>query len=226
MAAMAARARAPYTGTMKRRARVLAATILALGAGAAGSLSVRTVDSPAAVTQEALRQSLRRLWSDHAYWMRDYVKDAVYLHPQRRFVSGRLLRAQDEIGEAYGAYFGREQGARLALLLREHVEIAADVIAAAKSRDAPRLKAADARWRANARSTADFLSAAGPYWERERLRELFDARVTWAAREIAAQIEADWAADVPAAEGAQEQSLRLADALADEIIARFPERFR
>lgn len=173
----------------------------------------------------ALRERMRDLWEEQAFWTRDWLKDEVTRHPERRAVSGRLLRAYDETGALIGEYFGEEAGRRVSAMLREQAELAAETVAAAKKKDKAAMATADGRWRENAGRLADFLAQLNPYWGRDPTRALFDERVTWVQREAAAQVEKDWAADIPAFDGSREHSRRLADWLADGIVDQFPARF-
>ena len=76
---------------------------------------------------------------------------------------GRLLQNQTDIGDAIKPFYGEAAGDELTRLLREHIFIAADIIAAAKAGDAGRrgrrLRPAG---RANADEIAAFLNAANP----------------------------------------------------------------
>lgn len=206
----------------------MAAALLAAGLaawrGLPGPGPARAVGSFPGEKAQALRDSLRRLWTDEAYWTRDAIKDTHARHPERRAVSGRLLRAHDELGALLGSYLGPEEGQRLAALLREHAALAVEAAAASRRGDTRRLDAAHARWRENAGRLAERLAALNPYWG-ERTRALLEERVNWAARAAVAQAERDWPADLAAADGAVENARRLADELAAGLVDRFPERF-
>ena len=62
---------------------------------------------------------------------------------------GRLLQNQTDIGDAIKPFYGDEAGNELTRQLKQHILIAADVIAAAKAGDAAALAAAQAQWAAN-----------------------------------------------------------------------------
>jgi hypothetical protein len=96
---------------------------------------------------------------------------------------------------------------------------------AARRKDKAAVSAADARWRASAARLADYLGSLAPYWGRDETRALLDERVTWTEREALAQVEKDWAGDLPSFDGGREHARRVADALADGIVDQFPARF-
>src|SRR5688572_19116022 len=96
-----------------------------------------------------LRIAMRKLWSDHVIWTRDYVVAAVAGSPSADESAKRLLRNQDEIGAAIVPYYGKAAGDGLTKLLKEHIMIAVDLVAAAKANDQRKLKDADERWKKN-----------------------------------------------------------------------------
>ena len=80
----------------------------------------------------SLRTAMRRLWADHAIWTRQYIIAAVAGTPDAEAAAARLLRNQEDIGNAIVPYYGEEAGAALTKYLKEHILIAVDLVAAAK----------------------------------------------------------------------------------------------
>src|SRR5215216_6598525 len=54
-----------------------------------------TAEGGAAV---ALRQDMRKLWTDHVVWTRDYILAAVGDQPDAQAAAGRLMKNQEDIG--------------------------------------------------------------------------------------------------------------------------------
>ena len=106
----------------------------------------------AAVTQKelAFRNGMRALWEDHVTWTRLAVISLVAGSPDTEATVARLLKNQTDIGNAIKPYYGAAAGNALTGLLRQHILIAADLIAAAKAGDQAKVAAEQARWRANA----------------------------------------------------------------------------
>jgi len=48
----------------------------------------------------SLERAMHRLWADHAIWTRNYVVGALAGGPDAEATAGRLLRNQDDIGNA------------------------------------------------------------------------------------------------------------------------------
>ena len=122
------------------------ALALAVGVGrmhgvAAAPLGPAPEQQTAAAT--ALRQAMRRLWTDHVVWTRGYIVAAVGDQPDAQAAAARLMKNQEDIGAAVAHYYGRPAGERLTVLLKEHIAIAVDIIKFAKAGDKAAQQQAD-----------------------------------------------------------------------------------
>ena len=111
-----------------------------------------------------LKQDMRKLWTDHVIWTRQYIVAAVAGTPDAEAAAGRLLRNQEDIGNAIVPFYGEAAGAKLTELLKDHILIAVDAIAAAIADDERLFRRLDRRWRENADDIAAFLAGANPNW--------------------------------------------------------------
>ncbi|HXG74994.1 MAG TPA: hypothetical protein VNJ53_00325, partial [Gaiellaceae bacterium] len=105
-----------------------------------------------------LRQDLRRLWEDHATWTRLAVISLTTDAPDTQATVARLLRNQTDLGNAVKPFYGAAAGRQLTALLREHILVAADLIAAAREGDSQAVAAEQARWAGNADRIAALLA--------------------------------------------------------------------
>ena len=203
---------------------LLAGTII----GCSSASRVTTQEAAGRVvdpTAEDLRLAMRKLWSEHVIWTRDYIVAATTDHPSAPAVSRRLLRNQDDIGNAITPYYGAAAGSRLASLLKDHILIAVDLVGAAKAGDTPKKEDADRRWHANATEIATFLSAANPNWPRQTMFEMLNDHLSLTAQEAGDRLGSRWDDDIATFDRIHAQSLRMADALTDGIVRQFPTRF-
>ena len=183
----------------------------------------------AAISAKELRfrNDMRKLWEDHVTWTRLAVISLVDGSADTNATVARLLRNQDDIGNAIKPYYGNAAGNALSQKLREHILIAADLIAAAKSGDQSRVAAEQARWQQNARDIATFLSKANPrYWKRGALAAMLFMHLRLTTDEAVARIKGDWEADVTSYDRIHVHALGMADALSTGIVKQFPRRFR
>jgi hypothetical protein len=170
---------------------------------------------------------MRRLWEDHITWTRLAVISLTTDSPDTEATVGRLLQNQTDIGNAIKPYYGAAAGNRLAALLREHILIAADLIAAARQGDQAAVDAEQARWRANADEIAALLSSANPrYWRLGEMKAMMYDHLRLTTDEVVARLEQDWAADVRAYDRIHRQILHMADMLSTGIVKQFPGRSR
>ena len=88
--------------------------------------------SQSAIARQAFHDRMRELWSDHIVYTRGVIVSVAGGLPDTAEVVQRLLRNQDEIGEAIKPYYGDAGGTQLASLLRNHIQLAAKTLIAAK----------------------------------------------------------------------------------------------
>lgn len=173
----------------------------------------------------SIKLAMRRLWSDHVIWTRDYVVAAIAGSPDADAVAGRLLRNQDDIGNAIVPFYGGDAGKALTHLLRQHIMIAVELVDAAKASDQEKFADADRRWERNAVDIATFLSGANPNWPEKDVVDLLNQHLVLTKNEAVARLEKRWDDDIDAFDQIFTEILTVADVLADGIIKQFPAKF-
>jgi hypothetical protein len=229
------------THTGRRRSRLpLAAAVAVVSAGlafafagghAAQSHSEEHADAaqPRVLSQErlALHDGMRRLWEDHITWTRLFIVSATANLPDAPATTQRLLRNQDDIGDAVKPFYGRAAGERLTTLLRKHITTAAELVAAASAGDQAAVERHNRAWYRNANQIADFLSEANPrHWPRREMRSMMRGHLDLTLAEVVAYLEHDHRTDIRTYDLIHRQILKMADMLSDGIAAQFPKRFR
>jgi hypothetical protein len=181
-----------------------------------------------ALTQSSvsLKLALRRLWTDHVIWTRDYVVAAVAGAADSGSAAGRLLKNQEDIGNAVVPIYGPDAGRKLTELLKQHIMIAVDLIEAAKKDDQKTFADKDRGWSANAEEIATLLSSANPRnWKKSDVVDLLEQHLRLTKSEVVARLTKKWDDDVAAFDQIFTEILTVADVLADGIVAQFPEKF-
>lgn len=191
----------------------------------AGMPGTGMVNPVASSSSRELHDAMRKLWSDHVVWTRLYIIAAAAGDASAQTAAARLLRNQEDIGNAIAPYYGAAAGARLTELLKEHITIAVDLVSAAKARDDAKVSDADRRWHANANDIATFLSGANPNWPRAALLSMLNEHLALTTQEATARLQGRWADDASAFDRIFSQALMMADALSDGIVKQFPARF-
>jgi hypothetical protein len=172
-----------------------------------------------------LHQDMRKLWSDHVIWTRDYIVAAVGDQPDAQAAANRLMKNQDDIGSAVATYYGKPAGDKLTALLKEHISIAVDIIKFAKAGDKASQQQADAKWHRNGEAIAEFLSQANPNWPRATLAQMMNMHLSTTTDEVVARLTKNWDADARAFDAVYNHILAMSDALSDGIVKQFPEKF-
>jgi hypothetical protein len=169
---------------------------------------------------------LRRLWADHVIWTRDYVIAAVADAPDAEAAAARLLKNQEDIGNAVALVYGESAGQTLTDLLKQHIMIAVDLIEAAKSGNDASFEQNDRKWTENAEEIAALLSSANPdNWPKADVLDLLTQHLNLTKGEVVARLQSKWNDDVEAFDQIFTEILTVADVLADGVIKQFPEKF-
>ena len=170
---------------------------------------------------------MRKLWEDHITWTRLAIISLEGDTPDADATVARLLRNQVDLGNAIKPFYGVKAGNALTGLLKSHILIAADVIAAARAGDAAALADAQARWVANADEIAATLNSVNPrFWKLPTLKTELHKHLELTTNEAVARLQGDWAADVAAYDAVHVHMLHLADFLSSGLMKQFPRRFR
>ena len=174
-----------------------------------------------------LRIALRDLWADHVVWTRLYIISAAGGTPDVDAAAQRLLKNQEDIGNSIKPFYGEEAGDKLTFLLKDHIFIAVDLLNAAKAGDSAAAEEAEKRWYDNADDIATFLSEANPdNWPREETTEMLNEHLSLTKTEAIARLTGDYVTDVEVFDEIFDQSMAMADHLADGIVKQFPKQFK
>jgi hypothetical protein len=171
-----------------------------------------------------LRQDMRKLWSDHVVWTRGVIVAAAEDDPSLQTQLARLMRNQEDLGNAIAPYYGNDAGAKLTSLLKDHIQIAVDLVTAAKAGDAAKQADADKRWHDNAADLATFLAGANPNWQRQALLDMLNQHLALTTTEAVNRLQHNWTDDVSTFDKVYAQAMMMADALTDGIVKQFPTK--
>jgi hypothetical protein len=175
----------------------------------------------------ALRTDMRKLWEDHITWTRLAIISLLSGSPDTNATVARLLRNQVDIGNAVKPFYGRAAGNELTAQLRQHILIAADLIAAAKAGDQAKLASEQALWVKNADGIAALLNSVNPrHWKLPLMKAEMRMHLKLTTAEVVARLQGNWAADVAAYDQVHRHILHMSDLLANGLVEQFPQRFR
>jgi hypothetical protein len=185
--------------------------------------------APATETRKAvaLRTDMRQLWEDHIVWTRLAIISLTTGSPDTEATVGRLLKNQTDIGNAVKPFYGKAAGNTLTAELRQHIFIAADLIAAAKAGDQAKLAEEQARWAKNADDIAAVLNSVNRrFFKLAVLKAEMRMHLKLTTEEAVARLQGNWAADVAAYDKIHRHILHMSDYLSEGLVKQFPKRFR
>jgi len=175
--------------------------------------------------QVDFKMEMRRLWEDHVTYTRMFIVETA-ANISNDVTVARLLKNQEDIGNAIKPYYGDAAGTQLTALLKQHIMIAADVVHAAKAGNSTALDAANKQWYANADQIAAFLSQANPtYWPQSAIKSMLYEHLKLTTAEAVARLQGDWATDIQTYDKVVTQAMMMADGLSAGIIGQFPAMF-
>lgn len=172
-----------------------------------------------------LKLALRDLWVDHIVYTRNYIIGFAAGLPDTNIVAQRLLKNQEDIGNAIKPFYGNEAGDKLTSLLKGHILGAADILKAAKSGNTTGAAAAEKKWYGNADEIATFLSAANPNWSKADLKTMLDSHLNLTLSEAVATLGGKYSNSIIAFDKIRQQAMAMSDSLADGIVKQFPNKF-
>lgn len=172
-----------------------------------------------------LKLSQQKLWIEHILWTRNYILANINSLEDKEAVLQRLLKNQDDIGNSIQTYYGKEAASRLSSLLKEHIEIAGQILDAAKNNNKDDLEKYNKLWHENADKIADFLSSSNPNYSNKVLKNMLYKHLNLLTQEVTARLNKDWNANIEAFDKGEEHMIMFADYLSDGIIKQFPKQF-
>lgn len=172
-----------------------------------------------------LRNAMRQLWEEHIVYTRNFIISSVGDLEDTGKIAERLLRNQDDIGNAIKPIYGEEAGNKLAALLKEHILIAAEIVKTAKVGDSEGVAKGQKKWIGNADDIAVFLSGANPNWPVQTLKDMLYKHLAFTTTEVVSRLKKDWPADIEAYDKGHAHMLMFADILTEGIVKQFPKKF-
>lgn len=121
--------------------------------------------------EQELNQYLRKLWAEHAFWMRQYVVSYFNGSADMTDTTKRLLKNQDQIGRSLGMWYGDKNGAQIADLMKTQLIAFGDMLKGMVNKDKNISVVAEKKWHDSTDKLVDFLVEQNPKWSRIELSQ-------------------------------------------------------
>ncbi len=194
-----------------------------------GTISVNAKPPEQCISQSEVKfkNEFRRLWIDHVLWTSNYITSATTAGAEdQEQVLSRLLKNQEDIGNAVKPVYGEEAGNKLTDLLKEHIVIAGKIVDAAKNGNEDMVAQLNKEWYRNADDLAAFLSGANPNLKNEDLKKLLYMHLELVTDDLLASLEKEWDARIVAIDEGVTHIILMADAISEGVLKQFPEKFK
>lgn len=191
--------------------------------------TTKSDDTKTGITKSELelRDAMDRLWIDHVSWTRNVILNIMDGLAGTDDALKRLLKNQEEIGNAIKTYYGNDAGTKLTSLLKTHITQAGELLKAAKSDDQDKFKKINEDWKKNADSIAVFLSKANSAnWPESDMKKMMQDHLSLTIDEATARLKKDYSGDVKAYDKVVDEILMMSDMLSEGIVKQFPEKFK
>ncbi len=167
-----------------------------------------------------LKLNMRKLWTDHVTWTRQFMVDLLGNLPSIGYTTERLLKNQDQIGNCFRSCFGDVAADSLTALLREHITVAADLLKAIKIGDASMVSLED-QWTKNSEDISILLSTVAPCYSKEELIDMFHTHLILVKYQFIARMDGDYNADILYFDMGLHHIVMISDYLTPGLIEKF-----
>jgi len=171
--------------------------------------------------QQQLYNTLRRLWMEHVLWTRFFLVSTAFDLPDLDYVTKRLLRNPADFAYVLRPLYGSEKAVKFGNLLADHLQIAGQLVNAAKAGDTESADMLREKWYLNASEIASYLGELNPCWDVITWRELLYDHLKMTENEAVLILSGEYPASIDQYDSIQEEALIMADVMARGIIGQF-----
>jgi hypothetical protein len=168
---------------------------------------------------------MRKLMEDHIIYTRLYIISVAHDIGDNIVTLNRLLKNQEDIGNAFGQFYGEDVNVLVTKLFKEHIEIAGQIIDAVKNKKPSDLLIK--KWYKNAKEIAKALSTLNPLnWEQKTVQDAMNKHLSDTLKEASHRLNKQYEEDIKDYDNIHEHILIMADLFSNGIIKQFPEKFQ
>ena len=172
------------------------------------------------------RSIMRLLWQQHISWARMVIVSLAYDLPDQDAVIAQLLQNPVAMGNMLRPLYGDYIADQYTGLVKEHLELAAELVTTAKAGDQAGVMAIEKAWYANADQITEFLSSINPYIPKEEFRNMFYSHLELTKKEATAILNKDFKEDTATFDMLAMEAMNMADMISDAIIKQYAGFFR
>lgn len=174
-----------------------------------------------ACNRQKIINKMRKLWSQHVYWTRFFIISTAEDLPDLKYVTDRLLENPGDFAKVLKIFYGDKKSNQFKKLLTEHLQIAGELVNAAKDSDTEKADELRKKWYANADDIAKLLSVINPYWSEQKWRDMLYSHLDMTEKEAGFRLKKEYQKDIKIFESIEKEALEMGDYMAFGIIRQF-----
>ncbi|MFA5561982.1 MAG: acetylglutamate kinase [Eubacteriales bacterium] len=170
---------------------------------------------------QAIYQTFRRLWYEHIFWTRLLILSAIYDLPDLEAVTERLLRNPTDFGKELQQFYGAGVGRTLALMVRDHLVLASELLKAILAGDEAQAAEMKRKWYDNAEEISAFMNRINPNWNLSDWKFMWQEHLRMVEAEAEQILQQDHAASIDTFDTMEKQTQHMAELMAEGLIRQF-----
>lgn len=171
--------------------------------------------------QQEVYNIMTRLWIEHVFWTRAYIKSLINNLGDLEEVTKRLLRNPADFADVLVQFYGEDVAEEFEALLTDHLLIASEVMKAVLDNDMEAFHEKENEWYANAEEIAEFLAKNNPYWDADTWKSMLNEHLDMTQNEFLLMLNGQYADSITQYDFIQDAALIMADYMACGIIQQF-----
>lgn len=176
-------------------------------------------------SQAQLKAGMRKLWEEHVTWTRLFIISYVDGLNDTQQAEKRLLHNYNDMEDALKAYYPNAQAEKFGDLIQDHLVIAANLVAAAKTGNATGAAQYEAAWYKNADDIAAQLHSMNPNLPEAAVKDMMYMHLKLTKQEAVDRLTHNYDDDVTNYDAIHDEALQMSDAISEGIIKQFPAKF-
>lgn len=161
-----------------------------------------------------LNNRMRLLWEQHIYWTRMLMISIAADLNDLNAVNARLMRNPLDMANLFAEFVSNDEANRLEMLLRQHLQIAGDLMMALKNGNRPLAEQLNQQWYMNADALALALANMNSNYNKEQIQQMLNRHLALTARMVIERLAGNYQADIDVFDVAEMEILKMADYLA------------
>ncbi len=146
--------------------------------------------------------------------------------PDAQPVSDRLMQNTEDFAEVLESLYGNDAAASFADLLNNHISLANEYISATQGGNTSAAADIERQWSENANQIANALSSMNSNWTAEDWRNMLSDHIELLKRDASDMISGNFTDSINTFADIEGNALDMADAMAQGIVAQFPQYYR